>query len=274
MVGRQFVLCLVIGLGVSLGSAVSAQAPARQKREISWVNPELPSGTGLSHHILASKALGHDVGYVVWTPAGYEEHQDQRYPVIYFLHGAGGNESADAGGFSSRVADAIRKQTLPPVLCVFPNGGMSGYRGEVETMLVDELIPHIDRSYRTMAQSESRAIAGFSMGGAGATRLLFTHPQLFCAAASWGGGARSGDSSLVEAATAAVETLKQRNTALLQIKGDADRPEGNQEFAEQLNRLGLTNEMIVLENTNHNLGLYYEKSADAMMQFLGRHIRP
>ena len=98
--------------------------------------------------------MGHDVGYVVWTPPDYSTKVSTRYPVIYFLHGAGGNESADAAGFSSWVARAIGDGSLPPVLCVFPNGGMSGYRGEVEKMITEELIPTIDKDYRTVTKPE------------------------------------------------------------------------------------------------------------------------
>jgi len=244
------------------------------ERPISWVNPKLPAGPGLSHHVLHSEAMGHDVGYVVWTPPGYDEKTDQRYPVVYFLHGAGGNESGDSAGFSGHVAQAIKKGVLPQVLCVFPNGGMSGYRGNVESMIVKELIPLIDESYRTVAKPASRAIAGFSMGGSGAVRLIVAHPDLFCAAASWGGGASAGNTTLADAATANAEALKKNNVAFLQIKGDRDRPEGNQEFAKHLDKLGIANELVILKDTDHNLGLYYERSAEQMMKFLARHIRP
>jgi enterochelin esterase-like enzyme len=81
---------------------------------VKWVNPNIKEMPGLSHHILASKAMGHDVGYVVWTPPDYSKQVNKRYPVIYFLHGAGGNETSDAGGFSSWVAKAISDGLLPP----------------------------------------------------------------------------------------------------------------------------------------------------------------
>lgn len=257
-----------------------AQAPppappeTQPQRKITWVNPTLPAGPGLSHHVLASEAMGHDVGYVVWVPPGYDEKADRRYPVIYFLHGTGGNESADAAGFSGHVAEAIRKGILPPVLCVFPNGGMSGYRGEVESMIVKELIPQVDRSFRTLAKPGARAVAGFSMGGSGAMRLAIAHPDLFSAAASWGGGPRPGNAALADAATAHAEALKKNGVAFLQIKGDRDRPEGNREFANHLDGLGIANELVILKDTDHNLGLYYERSAEPMMRFLARHIRP
>ena len=53
---------------------------------------------------------------------------------------------------------------------------------------MNELIPHIDKSYRTIAGRKGRAIEGFSQGGRGTTRILFKHPQLWCSAAPGGSG--------------------------------------------------------------------------------------
>ncbi len=142
----------------------SAQPPREKRPPVSWVNPDLPAGAGLTHRVLASKAMGHDVGYVVWTPADYNAGGTTRYPVIYFLHGMGGNEASDSAGFSGMISRGIRDGSVPPAICVFPNGGRSGYRGSVEKMIVEELIPLIDKSYPTKAQARSRAVAGFSMG--------------------------------------------------------------------------------------------------------------
>jgi pimeloyl-ACP methyl ester carboxylesterase len=254
----------------------ASRPPARRRRstrKITWVNPELPAGRGLSHHILHSEAMGHDVGYVVWVPAGYDAGADKRYPVVYFLHGAGGNESADSGGFSGRVATAIKTGDMPPVICVFANGGMSGYRGTVEKMILEELIPTIDKTWPTIAKPASRAVAGFSMGGAGATRLMINHPEMFCGSGSWGGGARGGDTALAETVKKNADQFKARGLAILQIKGDKDRPEGNQEFAKYLDSLGIANEFILLKDTPHNLSLYYERASEPMMKFLGRQLR-
>lgn len=253
---------------------ISAFSQDNERPEVSWVNPKLPESPGLSHQILTSNALGHDVGYVVWTPPEYNENTNKHYPVIYFLHGMGGNESADSGGFSSRVARAIKEGVVPPVICVFPNGGRSGYRNEVERMLIDELIPTIDQNYRTITKSSSRALAGFSMGGMGSVRLTVNYPKLFCLAASWGGGARENDSSLFDSVTEQKEVFIQNQIAFLQIKGDQDRfTKGNEAFAKHLDEQGITNKLIVLSDTSHNLGHYYERSSDAMMAFIGKHIQ-
>ncbi len=251
----------------------SARAQQRERKPVSWVNPRLPSVRGLEHHVLASTALGHDVGYVVWTPPGYNESGAKRYPVIYFLHGMGGHESADSGGFSSLVARQIEAGVVPPVICVFPNGGRSGYAGSVETMIVEELIPLIDRTYPTKPTAASRAVAGFSMGGGGAVRLALLYPQLFCAAGSWGGGIFRDADALLAAARANAEALKANRFAMLLVNGDDDRPEAFAALAETLRPLAVQHEIVVLADTAHNLGLYYQRAGQPMAEFLGRQLQ-
>jgi len=249
------------------------------QKEIKWVNPVINEMSGLSHHILKSESLGHEVGYVVWTPPGYSEKTKKRYPVIYFLHGSGGDESADSGGFSEWVKKAIEDGALPPVICVFPNGGMSAYRGEVEKMIIEELIPFIDKNYRTIAKPNSRALAGFSMGGAGSVYLSIMHPESFCAAGSMGGGigGRHGDdtnsNSLELAINKALHVWKKNKFGFFMVNGDKDRPEAFKDFSALLERERVDNKMLILADTNHNLGLYYERSVSQLLAFLGKHLK-
>lgn len=267
-------LVLAVMICASQASTAKAQRP---DRKVSWVNAEVANVKGLEHKILTSKSLGHDVGYAVWTPPNYDATKDTRYPVVYFLHGAGGTEASDSGGFSSLVAGGIRAGSFPEAICVFPNGGMSGYRGEVEAMIVDELIPLIDRDYRTKSEPAGRALAGFSMGGAGSVRLSILHPELFCAAGSWGGALSwrgSGeDSPLLPAAKSSAEKLKSNSFALLTINGDQDRPEGFTPLKKVLKQQGIPHKTVTLEDTKHNLGHYYERSAGTVLTFLAQRLR-
>jgi len=250
----------------------------RPRREIKWVNPDIKEMPGLSHHILQSKSLGHEVGYSVWTPPGYEKNTGKKYPVIYFLHGAGGNESADAAGFSDWAKKAIEAGNLPPVICVFPNGGMSGYRGEVETMIVDELISTMDKNYRTISKAKSRALAGFSMGGAGSVYLSIMHPELFCCAGSMGGGIggrRSNpeyEAQINQAIEKAIPVWKKNKFGFFMVNGDNDRPDAFKDFSSKLNTEKIDNKVVVLPDTKHNLGLYYERSVMDLLAFLGKHL--
>src|SRR5947207_2076519 len=89
-----------------------------------WVNTPAP-GTlpaGASHHTYLSKAMGQDVGYCIYLPPGYRDNPNARYPVIYNLHGAGGDETR--GLLAAEVLDeGIRAKRWPEMILVFPNGG-------------------------------------------------------------------------------------------------------------------------------------------------------
>ena len=251
----------------------------RSKKEIKWVNADIKEMSGLSHYILRSKALGHEVGYVVWVPKDYTKKLRKHYPVIYFLHGAGGNESTDAASFSEWVKKSIDKGTLPPVICVFPNGGMSGYRNEVESMIIGELISTIDKDFRTIAKPKSRALAGFSMGGAGSVYLSIMHPELFCAAGSMGGDIgthRNVDENLnniLQFIENALPVWKKNKFEFFMVNGDQDRPEAFKNFSALLNKEGIDNKVLILPDTKHNLGQYYERSLDQLLEFIGKHIK-
>src|SRR5215212_10282839 len=82
--------------------------------------------------------------------------------------------------------EAIRAGIAPPALAVLPNGGPAGFycdwpdgRWPIATVIIDELIPHVDATYRTVRERAGRCIEGQSMGGFGAARLGFKHPGLF-----------------------------------------------------------------------------------------------
>jgi enterochelin esterase-like enzyme len=152
-----------------------------------WVNePKASLPPGVTHGTFFSKALNHDVGYVIYLPPDYGVAAGERYPVIYNLHGASGNEFH--GFEEAQILDAgIRAGKLPPMIMAMPNGGIGtlyqdAHDGKLpaETLIIRELIPFIDRTYRTIANRSGRAIEGFSMGGRGATRLAMKYPGMFC----------------------------------------------------------------------------------------------
>jgi enterochelin esterase-like enzyme len=152
---------------------------------IKWVNIPKDPPAGVQHHVLRSAAMHQDVGFNIYLPAEYQSSPDKRYPVIYWLHGAGGNESQ---GLAQAVAfhAAISSGQVPPAIMVFPNGGArSEYRDwreqnvMVETMIIRELIPYVDEHYRTKAAPFGRALEGMSMGGNGALKLALKYPEMF-----------------------------------------------------------------------------------------------
>ena len=126
-------------------------------------------------------------------PSGYE-NGESRYPVVYLLHGGSGafsdwHQKVTEKGIVNQLAEEHK------VLIVTPGVGPASYYYDsplldsvrYETYMIQELIPFIDKNYRTLAQKESRAITGLSMGGHGAITLAANHPTLFIAAGSMSG---------------------------------------------------------------------------------------
>lgn len=133
-----------------------------------------------------SRALGEDVPVSVLLPPSYGTAAETRYPVLYFLHDALGNEKTlQARGVSARLEAAMKDGTLPEMLVVAPRGSGSWYidsfdgRKRYGTFLDEELVPWVDASYRTLPVRASRAVAGISMGGYGALRWALRGPERF-----------------------------------------------------------------------------------------------
>lgn len=251
--------------------AASAQQP---RREVKWNHPEGTKIPGIEHSSFHSPSMDTEMGYNVTLPEEYAK-TTKRYPVIYFLHGAGGDENSDAGGFSGLIGKMVADKKIPPVICVFPNGGMSGYQDRpaekvlMETFLIKELIPRIDKTYRTQADRKGRVLAGFSMGGGGAVRLSLKYPDLFSAAASWAGAIvpRSGTMP----AELEAENLRKLagRVRLLLIVGDQDITyNGHKPVLERLEQAKYPIRYRMLEGVPHNLGLYYEKTGEELARFL------
>jgi len=141
---------------------------------------------------LNSRILKRVVHYCVYLPAGYDAGATQqtphRYPVLYFLHGLGDNEQTlfNSGGWT--LLDDLRNQRkMGDFLIVAPEGQRSFYINSADgsvrysDFFLQEFIPQIESKYRTVPGRASRAISGISMGGYGAIRFAFAHPELFSA---------------------------------------------------------------------------------------------
>jgi endo-1,4-beta-xylanase len=182
------------------------------------------------------------------------------------------------------------------MLVVFVNGVRDSFycdaadgKAPVESVIIKDLIPHIDARYRTIARREGRIIEGFSMGGFGAAHLGFKYPELF------------GTVSMIDAALVTVDTMRERHAALFQrIFGgkaenfQAEDPRalvernagairgstsvrfavgalvpGNRSFHEQLTALNITHDYDVFE-VGHNHGAIYDSLGDRNWEFYRR----
>jgi len=149
---------------------------------------QLPAGT--KYETFYSSSMKHDVGCVVYIPPEYEKAAGP-FPVIYFLHGIGGDELGTCRN-SKYLREAIAAKAIRPCLAVYVNGAYSAfycdsYDGKymVETSIVKELIPHIEKRYRVIKSGDGRLIEGFSMGGHGALKIALKYPEMFCSVVTY-----------------------------------------------------------------------------------------
>ena len=148
-----------------------------------------------------SDSLDREREALVYLPPGYEGGS-QRYPVLYLLHGAGGDERTWVERQRANVIldNLIADGRLEPLLVVMPYGyttrlaegqrrrGPADYKTDMEEFTVDfinDLIPQVESRYRVVADRAHRAIAGLSMGGGQSLAIGLSHPELFTAVAAF-----------------------------------------------------------------------------------------
>jgi enterochelin esterase family protein len=147
-----------------------------------------------------SPTLGVDRRMYVYTPPGYDSGKDT-YPVLYLLHGAGGDEDAwTALGRANLILDnLIASGESKPMLVVMTNGNAwqtstlreipgqpaptretrAQFQGKFEKSLVEDVVPYIEKNFRVKADKDHRALAGLSMGGGHTITASITYPGTF-----------------------------------------------------------------------------------------------
>lgn len=160
---------------------------------------DVPHGS-ISKEWYHSNSLDTNRRLTVYTPAGYET-SGQSYPVLYLLHGSGGDENAwsELGRATQILDNLIAQGKARPMIVVMPNGnaGMDAAPGETDlgfkqpttdlphTMdgtfeaSFPEIVTYIDSTYRTIPDKAHRAIAGLSMGGLHSQRISMQYPDMF-----------------------------------------------------------------------------------------------
>ena len=173
--------------------------PEAGERSDLYAIHRVPHGT-VSKVWYPSATAGFDRRLTVYTPAGYETSK-AKYPVLYVLHGIGGDEDAwVTQGRATQILDnLIARGEAKPMIVVFTNGNISqeaaplenstGYtrptmqlpqtmEGTFETAF-PEIVKFIDSRYRTITKKQSRAVCGLSMGGFHTLYLSLNYPELF-----------------------------------------------------------------------------------------------
>ena len=191
-------------------------------QEESWVNPPKDKLAGVEHRTFRSASMKRDVGFAIYLPPAYASEPAKRFPVVYYLHGMTDCESTHPQLFGILDA-AIAKGEVAPIILVYTMCGRTSWYADApdgsvmgESVFVKDLVPHVDATFRTVASREGRAVMGWSMGGFGALKMGFKHPEFFGSVVSFGGGFVTG------------EDLKKRRSGQLK-KTFGDDPEKFQE---------------------------------------------
>ncbi|MBS1600848.1 MAG: esterase [Bacteroidetes bacterium] len=150
----------------------------------------------------ASPTLGAERRMYVYTPPGYEQGKN-KYPVLYLLHGGGGDEDGwiSRGRANYIIDNLIASKEAVPMIVVITNGNPNAMAapldkpinvntndvpgigsmasGRFEESLVKDVVPYIEKNYRVVADADHRALSGFSMGGYQTQNITNNHPGMF-----------------------------------------------------------------------------------------------
>jgi S-formylglutathione hydrolase FrmB len=137
-----------------------------------------------------STSMNKTISNLVFLPTSYEA-QKEKHPVLYLLHGAGGNFAI----WYKRFPNLQKYANDHNMIIVCPDAGTSWYFNspvdkniQYETYVSNELVNYIDTNYSTIKNRKGRAVLGLSMGGHGAFYLSFKHQDVYGAAGSMSGG--------------------------------------------------------------------------------------
>lgn len=129
----------------------------------------------------------------IYLPPDYYSNPDLYYPVIYFLHGWGGNQNF-LSAITSYAEQKINSGQIDPVIIVCASNYTSPFdgsmymnsvvHGDFEDYMVNDLVSWLDSTYRTVPAKKYRSLMGHSMGGYGAFRYGSMHKDMFCGLAA------------------------------------------------------------------------------------------
>jgi endo-1,4-beta-xylanase len=254
-----------------------------------WVDPNTTTPAGTRYATFHSAIAQGDVSYLVRLPDGYEA-SERRYPVIYWLHGLGGSQR---GGQS--FLQAIEGKIDAIVILV--NGwNDSMYQDSKDgsrpmaRVVAEDLVRHVDTTYRTRADRAHRAIEGYSMGGFGAAGLGFRYPDTFGLVSIMAGALHTEDTLAERRAAIFAKvnggdkahfheqspwTIVDRNASKIRGRtrvrigvGSEDALLAwNRQYHEKMKALGIDNEFFIVDGIGHNGAAYYEALGERVAEF-------
>ncbi|MCF0172598.1 MAG: hypothetical protein HUJ91_02540 [Bacteroidales bacterium] len=147
-----------------------------------------------TNYTLHSDILNADIPYTVVYPSNIDDAEGRIYPVVYLLHGLGGNNRTWTDGYliKTKLNQMVRSGKCREMILVCPCAGgedivnvQNGYYNidgwRYEDFFFNELVPEVEQAFHIVSHKDYRAIAGFSMGGGGTIGYCQHHPGMFCA---------------------------------------------------------------------------------------------
>ena len=221
-----------------------------------------------------SRSNGTTRELTVYVPPGYDEARNRRYPVLYLLHGfANDHHSWHRYGRANDILDnLLAAKRIQPFLIVMPLGyggaqvngdgtgippkGAGAFGGDTalyERDLLEDIIPMIDRKYRTVADRKHRAIVGFSMGGGQAGRFGLGHLETFSQIGIMSAGMAGGVDTEPLATLAANPAKANKQIDLLWIAcGKEDTAmKGAQTLHHALEQAGIEHTFLETDGAHH-----------------------
>ncbi len=169
-------------------AAVTLAGGGARRPSTALAAPAVDSPPVVIERTFWSQALGRTMPYTVYLPQGYASHPGRRYPVLYMLHGLGGDHRQwERNGLFRAATRLVRSGAIPPIVIVTPEGERGYWVDHADngprygTYVTRDLVSAVDASYRTVRNRAGRAIGGLSMGGHGALQLALNNPDEFAA---------------------------------------------------------------------------------------------
>ena len=270
-------------------------------KEFSWeneLNNKYIFPSQLKKGSFESALMNTSIGYYIYIPDAYQEQPDKRFRTVYYLHGGRpGNEAREAF-IAHYVHEVFKNSSIDPAIYVFVNGGeLSHYNSDEldsfgEDIFIKELIPHIDKVYRTIAKRQGRGLEGFSQGGRAATRYMFKYPDLF-RTVSAGGGSYTIERLIKESegfeddprddkenifyvglgndAWSLAEQHKSSQNVTPRLMLWSGKEDMNyksiEEYHSFLETLKIEHEFLSIEGVDHNSLIFYEKAGASLVKF-------
>jgi len=229
---KILLIAVLLAAWVARPSALAADTPADKPAEPAapGTATKTPAAHGcvIEKFTVASPSMKRNIEVAVLLPPAHAQNTDQKFPVLYTLHGRGAPYEVFVG---MRSAQAALKEK--PMIIVGFNGDRAGWYldasqkpdSQFTTFFFKELIPHIEKNYRAVTDAKGRGVTGFSMGGFGAFHYMLVHPHMFAGVSSMSG---------------ALESLKAASFVSADLKALLGDPEANKEGYAQLDlRAGL-----------------------------------